>query len=320
MKKQFLLFLLALLPVVASAQDAVEIDGIYYKVITKAKVAEVTKNSSGYYTGSVDIPASVIYEGVEYSVTTIGEYAFSGCSGLTSVTIPNSVTSIGESAFYKCSSLTSVHISDVAAWCKISFGGSNSNPLYYAHHLYIGENEITDLVIPNSVTSIGSFAFYSCSGLTSVTIPNSVTSIGNWAFAGCSSLTSVTIPNSVTSIGNYAFNACSGLTAVTIPGSVTSIGDWAFGTKSIMTVKSYIEEPVSLKKPFGQDTYSQGKLIVPRGTKELYARCDGWKEFRLPTWGVIKKAMKKPLVIDGRNIFDIEVLEENDFEYHCIGK
>ena len=104
------------------------------------------------------------------------------------------------------------------------------------------------------------------------------------------------------------------------PGSVTSIGDWAFGTKSIMTVKSYIEAPVSLTKPFGQDTYSQGKLIVPRGTKELYARCDGWKKFRLPTWGVIKKAMKKPLVIDGRNIFDIEELEENDFEYHCIGK
>ncbi|MBR6319052.1 MAG: leucine-rich repeat domain-containing protein [Prevotella sp.] len=147
---------------------------------------------------------------------------------MTSVTIPNSVTSIGESAFYKCSSLTSVHISDVAAWCKISFGGSNSNPLYYAHHLYIGENEITDLVIPNSVTSIGSFAFYSCSGLTSVTIPNSVTSIGNWAFAGCSSLTSVTIPNSVTSIGGSAFSGCSRLTSVTIPNSVTSIGVSAF--------------------------------------------------------------------------------------------
>ncbi|MBQ4392306.1 MAG: hypothetical protein II826_04240 [Prevotella sp.] len=77
----------------------------------------------------------------------------------------------------------------------------------------------------------------------------------------------------------YKFNACKSQTSLTIPGSVTSIGDWAFSTKSIMTVKSYIEEPVSLTKPFGQDTYSQGKLIVPRGTKELYARCDGWKEF-----------------------------------------
>ena len=283
MKKQFLLLLLALLPLVASAEP-VEIDGIYYNLITKnGNWAEVADNPDSKYIGSVDIPTNVKHGGVGYNVTSIGYEAFKDCSGLTSVIIPNSVTSIGGSAFRYCSGLTSV-------------------------------------TIPNSVKSIGSEAFRGCSGLTSVTIGNSVTSIGDAAFAGCSSLTSVTIPNSVTSIGNYAFNACSGLTAVTIPGSVTSIGDWAFGTKSIMTVKSYIEEPVSLKKPFGQDTYSQGKLIVPRGTKELYARCDGWKEFRLPTWGVIKKAMKKPLVIDGRNIFDIEVLEENDFEYHCIGK
>ena len=112
------------------------------------------------------------------SVTSIGPVAFGNCSGLTSVTIPNSVTSIGSDAFGYCSGLTSVHISDIAAWCNIDFDDSDSNPLSYAHHLYLNGEEVKDLVIPNSVTSIGEHAFYYCSGLTSVTIPNSVTSIG----------------------------------------------------------------------------------------------------------------------------------------------
>ena len=157
-------------------------------------------------------------------------------SGLTSVTIPNSVTSIGNDAFYNCSGLKKVIVKDIAAWCGIKFDDYDSNPLFYAHHLYSDEDtEITNLIIPNSVTSIGDYAFYGCSGLTSVTIPNSVTSIGDYAFYGCSGLTSVTIPNSVTSIGNCAFSGCSGLTSVTIPNSVTSIGNYAFSGCSGLT-------------------------------------------------------------------------------------
>ena len=154
---------------------------------------------------SIDIPNSV---------TSIGEGAFWGCSGLTSITIPNSVTSIGDGAFHDCTGLTSVNIHDLDAWCKIDFHNFYSNPLYYAQHLFIDGEETTDLVIPESVTSIGGYAFYGCTGLTSVTIPNSVTSIGEEAFYGCSGLTSVTIPNSVTSVGGKAFYNCSGLTDV----------------------------------------------------------------------------------------------------------
>ena len=162
------------------------------------------------------------------SMTSIGNYAFVGCSGLTSITIPNSVTSIGQGAFSWCSGLTYVHISDLEAWCGIIFNGYDSNPLYCAHHLYLDGEEIKDLVIPNSMTSIGNYAFVSCSGLTSITIPNSVTSIGDGAFSGCSGLTSVTIPNSVTTISNDAFSHCSGLTSVTIADGVIEIKNHAF--------------------------------------------------------------------------------------------
>ena len=163
------------------------------------------------------------------SVTSIGGYAFYKCSGLTSVTIPSSVTSIGVDAFYGCSGLKKVIVPDIAAWCKISFGIDAANPLCYAKHIYSDENtEITDLVIPNGVTSIGYHAFDGCSGLTSVNIPNSVTSIGSSAFRDCSGLTSVTIPNSVTYIGSWAFDGCSSLTSIEIPNSVTFIGADAF--------------------------------------------------------------------------------------------
>ena len=139
---------------------------------------------------------------IPHGVTSIGDYAFSYCSGLTSITIPDSVTSIGGYAFSGCSGLTSI-------------------------------------TIPNSVTSIGSDAFSHCSGLTSVTIPDSVTSIGVQAFYNCSGLTSITIPDSVTSIGSYAFAHCSDLTSITIPDSVTSIGSSAFYNCSGLTSIDY---------------------------------------------------------------------------------
>jgi hypothetical protein len=97
-------------------------------------------------------------------------------------------------AFSGCSGLTNVNITDISAWCNISFADGDSNPLYYAHKLFINNELVKDLIIPNDVTSIGKYAFYGCSGLTSIEIPNSITSIGKYAFYGCNGLTSITLP------------------------------------------------------------------------------------------------------------------------------
>ena len=148
-----------------------------------------------------------------------------------------------------------MHINDLAAWYNISFGSSNANPLYYANNLYLNGELVTDLTIPNSITSIGNYAFYGCTGLKSITIPKSITSIGNYAFygctglksvefnaenctymgsssypvfRGCNALSTVTIGENVKNIPSYAFYGCTGLTSITIPNSVTSIGESAF--------------------------------------------------------------------------------------------
>ena len=325
MKQLLISVLFLLMPILASA-ETVEIDGIYYNLITKGKQAEVTSNPARYV-GDIVIPSEVTYEGITYSVTSIGKSAFFQCKSMTSLTLPNSINSIGKSAFAychaldtvvipknvtviedtafgdceglrrvvipegvtkiansafnschsldslflpntvstiedwafalcrslvyievsqslrevgqgafgDCPALATVNITDLSSWCKINFANYMATPLYYTHQLKLNGEIITDLVIPDDVTSIGSYAFGYCSTLTSITIPNSVTSIGASAFAGCSGVKTITIPNGVTLISGSVFSGCSSLKSVVIPNKVTAIGDWAFQNCSNLT-------------------------------------------------------------------------------------
>ena len=251
MKQKLLTLLLA---VAASVEimfaSDTSVDGIWYNFDSNYKTASVTfrgKFGEEYneYSGAVIIPAKITFRNVTYKVTGIGKGAFYGCTGLTSVTIPNSVTSIGEKAFYGCGSLTSVTIPNSftsIGYC--AFQGCTglisikipTSVTSIGAYAFCGCSSLTSVSIPTSVTSIGEAAFQNCTGLKSISIPSSVTSIGTYAFCGCSCLTSVTIPNNVTSIEKYTFSGCTSLRSVTIPNSVTSIIDYAF--KNCTSLKS----------------------------------------------------------------------------------
>ena len=222
------------------------------------------------------------------SVTSIGSNTFSGCSGLTSITIPKSVTSIGSYAFSDCSGLTSITIPD-----SVTSIGSNA---------FSDCSGLTSITIPDSVTSIGSSAFRGCSGLTSITIPYGVTSIGDEAFSGCRGLTSITIPGSVTSIGYRAFYNCNGLTSITIPDSVTIIENSAFQDCSGLTDVYYqgnlsgwleIDFGTNYSNPmaYADNLYINGKLlqgeiIIPEGTEKIgdyaFYECDSLASITIP--------------------------------------
>ena len=225
--KQRLFLFVAILVAMAVPHDALAYDfsytyqgkTLYYTIVNSNnhRVSVVNPTNGNYYsyvTGDVMIPDSVENNGTSYAVTSIHDYAFCSCTGMTSVSIPNSVTSIGGAAFYGCTGLTSVSVPNSVT----SIGGD----------AFSNCTGMTSISIPNSVTSIGSYAFFRCTALTSISIPNSVTVIGVDTFYGCTSLTSVSIPNSVTFIGGAAFYGCTGLTSISIPNSVTNIGTEVF--------------------------------------------------------------------------------------------
>jgi len=219
------LMLMALLPAQLSAREF-EYEGLKYTVLDEvAKTVEVS-SSSTRYAGDIVIPATVSDGESEYSVTSIGEMAFSQCTGLTSIEIPSSVTSIGDGAFNWCSNLNNITVEEgntkYTSIDGVLYNYEKTTLLKYPE----GKTE-ESFSIPNSVTTIYDRAFYNCTSLTNIEIPNSVTTIGD-AFSFCTGLTSIEIPNSVTSIGSNAFFRCDGLTSIEIPNSVTSIGNKAF--------------------------------------------------------------------------------------------
>lgn len=214
-----------------------------------------------YYSGltSIAIPSSI---------TSIPEACFMGCFNLTSVTIPESIKSMGIWAFMDCESLDAVYINDLQSWCEIDIlepspendYGCATNPLQYAHKLFLNGKLIKDLIIPMGITKVKSYAFTGCSSLVSVTIPESVISIGKESFKGCSSLTSVTFSESVTSIDSWAFSNCSSLTSVIcLRPTPPSISEW---------------------KPFPDDVANHCTLFVPAGCVDVYATSEGWNNFK----------------------------------------
>ena len=206
------------------------------------------------------------------SLESLGNNAFAECSSLSSISIPKSLTHIGDYAFDECNSLSSVQIYDLEAWCRFHFWSYASNPLSYAHHLFLNGIEVKDLVIPESVTKIGDYLFFGCSGLTSVTIPNSITNIGYSAFSGCKGLTSITLHNGIVSTGTNAFNGCSSLTSITIPNSVKSIAQNSFAGCSGLTSIVIPESVTNIGYGAFRNCSNLTRIIIGSAVNTIYAK------------------------------------------------
>ena len=305
-----------ILPLVANA-EIVEIDGIWYNLISKAKVAEVTKpdylDASTIYVGEVTIPHSIEYNNIIYDVTSIGELAFTYCNNLTSIIIPNSVTSIGGGAFWNCFALSSVSMSNSVTsigdhafyQCTSLTSIDIPNSVTHIGAPAFSTTALASVTIPNGVTGIEIGTFASCTSLTSITIPygvvsiddsafgdcinlksidisNSVTSIGGSAFNNCKKLTSITIPNSVTYIGGGAFSHCSDLSSVVIPNSVTYIGELAFANcDNLEDVYCNAEiVPNTSTDAFNYSYIEYATLHVPAQSVNIYKTTEPWSKFK----------------------------------------
>ena len=240
---------------------------------------------------SIEIPNSVIDIGehafsyclslqsvsIPYGVSKISKSTFYYCISLTSVIIPNSVTTIESDAFTDCSSLKKVSITDIADWCKIHFDNLESNPLCYAHHLYLNEEEVKKIILPNEITTINDYVFIGCQGLNTLTIPNNVTSIGERAFESCSNQVSLSLPENLKIIKKRAFYDCNSLKNLVIPSSVEYLYQEAFGYCGINEVYSMAEKP-----PFAYDnTFSNFNipLYVPTASISSYKEASPWNKF-----------------------------------------
>lgn len=238
-------------------------------------------------------------------LTSIGGRAFEYCSSLSTLSLGDSIEYIGNDAFSQCGYMKKLQIKSVAGWCKIRFADQFANPLQRANHLYIGDVEVTDVVVPSGQQQIHDYAFNEARGIQSVSIPGSVRKIGDYAFNGCLSLTSlsideglrsigyhafynckftsVTIPNTVDTIGKAAFLSCKNLKSVTIGSSVKIIRDDAFNDcVNLDTIynRSLTPQSISLGV-FNGVQKDKCVLVVPKGTKELYRSADVWKTFRI---------------------------------------
>ena len=237
----------------------------------------VTTIGTSAFSGCTTLSSITIPAGV----TSIGGSAFQNCTSLPSITIPVGITSISSSAFTGCSNLKSVYIDDLSAYCKISFSSTSSVPTYNSAKLYVKGMELTKLTIPEDVTTIKYATFYKCSSIKSVVIGNHVTSIGNYTFRYCPAITSVKIGNGVTTIGNYAFANCTALESVTIGSGATKIGSGAFYTCSkLAVVRCKPTTPPTLSSTTTFDSNATDRVIyVPQAAVEAYQSATNWSEY-----------------------------------------
>ena len=246
-----------------------EINSTDLRMIREMAGSSFTGNPTDGKLSVLDLSEAKIVEGGDYyyeddnnnyytSNDVIGSYAFRGCSGLTSLTLPASITSIGDCAFFNCSGLTSLNLP-----AGITEIGS---------YAFDGCSGLTSLTLPAGITKIGDSAFWSCSGLTSLTLPAGITEIGSSAFFNCSGLTTLTLPDGITEIGYRAFDGCSGLTSLTLPDGITSIGEGAFKDCSGLTSIYVYAENVPEINSYSFEGFDAKKctLYVPMGTRDDY--------------------------------------------------
>ena len=256
-----------------------EINGTDLSMIREMAGSNSNGNSTDGMLSVLDLSEAKIVEGGDCyyyiyctSNDVIGDRAFEGCSGLTSLNLPAGITSIGENAFSGCSGLTSLNlpagITSIGDW---TFQGCSG---------------LTSLTLPASITSIGENAFYGCSGLTSLNLPAGITEIGSWAFEGCSGLTSLTLPAGITEIDDLAFSNCSRLTSLTLPAGITSIGDRAFEGCSGLTSLNLPAGITEIGDRAFMDCSGLTSLTLPAGITEIgygtFKGCSGLTSLTLP--------------------------------------
>ncbi|GEM_PF-3424428 len=240
-------------------------------LLTELVVPEGIDEIRGYAFRSNSYLKSVV---LSNTVTRIGEQTFSECNALTAIDIPVSLAYIAGDAFSGCEKLEAVRISDLAAWCRLGFESGLSNPLYYAHNLYLNDELVTDIVIPEGIEEIKDYAFAECQNLTSVVMPYSVAKIGKSAFSGCK-LSAVRIPDDTKKIDDYAFNNNLPLKYLTIGQSVEEIGMRAFYFCSALKhINVLASEPPAIgdEHTFGGSWGWPwpGHVHVPKGCSDKY--------------------------------------------------
>lgn len=291
MKNQLLLFLC--LFSIAMSQAQTFNDGVLQYTVTDATNGYVSVNKIGTTCppANFDILGWVNYNGVRYTVTSIEDNAFRGCSDIRHINIYSGVTHIGDSAFRDCTGLThlgglggiitSIGKNAFENCSSLTSFGIPDNVVSIETGTFRNCTGITSFFIPDGVISIGDQASENCSSLRSIYMPTSIISIGNSAFENCSSLISVTIPNSLTSIGNSAFENCSGLTDIRIPNNVTNLGDHAFKQcNGLTTFRVRWDTPLVINANVFEDVPLQNiTLSVPSNAEAAYRTAPIWQDF-----------------------------------------